>query len=179
MLLYLVIKRPMRKIITLIQQIVLELVLLPFNICVLALAIMDDQEILEIDRRKAIGNVIFFINVMVPIISVVLMAAKFIAMGIDMYKTWKLSKLNKPKGLAMENKVKLRNQPMSMESSPNKSYTTADNNYNTSQIFDMSDNSMMAMMSPEVKMMRSNSRTIENSPANPRISKNKSFWRRE
>ena len=156
MLSYLVMKRPMRKIIALIQQIVLELVLLPFNVCVLALAIMDSQEILEIGHRKSIGNVIFYINVMLPVLSVVLMAAKFIAMAIDLYKTWRLSKLKKP----------VVSQARLFDASRNKSFSQTDNNPNTIQEFDLTDHSVM---SPEINMMRSNS-TLE-SPGYPRMSK--------
>ena len=168
---YLVIKRPMKKVVPLIQQIVLELVLLPFNACVLILAIMDSKGLLEADRRKAIGNVIFQINVMVPFLSLVLMAAKFIAMGVDLYKTWRLSKLKKP--ALVVNKVKLRNQPMSLETSGNKSFTMTDNNNSTTQILDMTDHSMY----PEMNMMRLNSR-IE-SPINSRIRSPKFFLKRK
>jgi len=100
MLGYLVIKRPMKKIVSLIQQIVLEIVLLPFNFCVLILAIMDHHEIVGTDRRKSIGDVIVYINVMVPFLSLILMAAKAIAMGVDFYKSWKLAKKNKLQKLA-------------------------------------------------------------------------------
>ena len=98
MLLYLVIKRPMRKLFSLLQQIVLELVLLPFNICVLILAVMDHQEIEEFEQRKRIGDVIVYINVIIPFLSLVLMGCKFIVIGYDLYKIWKLrkaAKLNK------------------------------------------------------------------------------------
>jgi len=176
MFVYLVIKRPMRKIITLIQQIILELILLPFNVCVLALAIMDSQEILEIDRRKSIGNVIFYINVMLPVLSMVLMAVKFIAMAIDLYKTWKMSKLKKPKKFAVEsfrsketlnrNQETLRNQPMTLDSSPTKNLTTTESHCETAQNFDLTDNSII--MTPEINIMGTNS-TLE-SPAYPRIS---------
>ncbi len=154
----------MKKMVNLIQQIVLEFVLLPFNICVLTLAIMDNQEIIEADHRKAIGNVMFYINVMLPFLSMALMAAKFITMAVDFYKTWKMSK--KAKGLA-----NIQNKPF--EALRNKSLTLTDNNNMTA--IDLTDNSMMMMMSPETNMVRSHSRMIDN-PANPRISKKKRFF---
>ena len=90
----------MKKLVNLIQQVVLELVLLPFNICVLALAILDYHEIADLDRRKSIGEVIVYINLIVPILSLALMAAKAIVMAVDFYKSWKLAKANKIKKLA-------------------------------------------------------------------------------
>ena len=99
MLLYLVIKRPMKKLVNLIQQVILELVLLPFNVSVLALAIMDDYAIAELDLRRSFGDVIVYINLIVPILSLVLMAAKAIVMAVDLYSSWRLAKVNKTKKL--------------------------------------------------------------------------------
>ena len=102
MLGYLVIKRPMRKLVSLIQQIILELVLLPFNACVLALAIMDKHRIEGVGHRKSIGNVIFYINLSVPFLSLVLMVVKFVAIGIEFYQQRKAAKLNKLKKFNIE-----------------------------------------------------------------------------
>ena len=99
MLGYLVIKRPMKKIVNLVQQIVLELVLLPFNTCVLTLAIMDNQGIEKTDLRVTIGNIIVYINVVVPVLSLVLMFAKFIAIAVELYQAWKIAKAKKEKRL--------------------------------------------------------------------------------
>jgi len=71
-LLYLVIKRPMKQIGSFIQQVVLELVLLPFNLCVLILAILDAKGMDAYDERNKIGTVMVYINVITPISSVVL-----------------------------------------------------------------------------------------------------------
>ncbi len=148
MLGYLIWKRPMKKLVNLIQQIILELVLLPFNVSVMALAIMDRYEIVELDRRKSIGNVIVYINVMVPILSLVLMAVKFIVMAFDFYKSWKLAKISKVKKLEADHKIysnDLTQEQLntggnfSTEFSPNKS--PADN----TQILDLNDQSMMSM----------------------------------
>ena len=102
MLAYLMIKRPMRKLVSLIQQIILELVLLPFNTCVLALAIMDKHGIEAVDHRKSLGNIIFYINLSVPFLSLVLMVVKFVAIGIEFYQQRKAAKLNKLKKFNVE-----------------------------------------------------------------------------
>jgi len=94
MLLYLVIKKPMKKIVNLLQQIILELVLVPFNLCVLILAIMDKQGVEAIKQRENIGNVIIFINVAVPFITIALVVAKVVAIGIEFYQQRKAEKLN-------------------------------------------------------------------------------------
>jgi len=94
MLLYLLIKRPMRKIVNLVQQIVLESLLLPFNICVLILAILDEAEIEAAAHRKSIGDVIVYINLIVPFLSIGLMVAKVIAIGFEFYNQRKAHKSN-------------------------------------------------------------------------------------
>jgi len=86
MLLYLVIRRPMKKIVPLIQQIILETILLPFNICVLILAILDETETEAFEHRKRIGDMIVYINFMVPFLSIALMVAKVLAIGFEFYK---------------------------------------------------------------------------------------------
>jgi len=92
MLFYLFVKRPIKKIVNLVQQIVLELALLPFNICILILTILDKLKIEALDQRKNIGNVIFYINIAIPFISLVLMAAKLIAICIEFYQERKAQK---------------------------------------------------------------------------------------
>ena len=102
MLIYLFVKRPMKKIVSLVQQIVLEVILLPFNCCVLALAIMDQQEIDGSDHRKRIGDVMVYINVIVPFVTVALMTAKFIAIAVEFYKQRKTNQGNKLKEIKIE-----------------------------------------------------------------------------
>ena len=102
MLLYLLIKRPMRKLVNLLQQIVLELALLPFNTCVLILAIMDRQAVKAFDQRESLGNVILYINIAVPFLALALMAAKVVAIGLEFYKQKKANQLNKLKKFNVE-----------------------------------------------------------------------------
>ena len=97
MLIYLVIKRPMKKLVNLAQQIILELVLLPFNSCVLALAFMDYKGIENTDLRKNIGTVIVYINVVVPFLSLGLMAVKAIVIAFEVYQEWKIGKAKNEK----------------------------------------------------------------------------------
>lgn len=89
----------MKQFANLLQQMILELVLLPFNLCVLILAILDAEEIEAKDHRKNIGEVMVYINVITPFLAMVLMAVKFLAIGYEFYKDWKAQKNNtvKPK----------------------------------------------------------------------------------
>ena len=174
MLGYLAIKRPMKKLMNLIQQIILELVLLPFNICVLALAIMDHKEIVEIDRRKVIGEVIFYINLMIPMISLGLMAAKFIVMGFELYKTWKLGKAQKGQNKGKHKGIELSRATQVINNITEKQFSIQQNlNFETSQckilsedntqILDLTDNN--STIYPESHM--SNSRL--SSPVFPKM----------
>jgi len=92
MLLYIGIKRPLKLIINFIQQVVLEICLLTTNICVLILAIMDAKQISGLETREKIGNVIINLNLVMPIISLILLAAKFLLMGISFYLDYKAKK---------------------------------------------------------------------------------------
>jgi len=94
-LLYLLFKRPIKQLVSLIQQIILEVVLLPFNVCVLTLAIMDAKEMEAEDERKKIGDIMVYINVVIPVLSVILMAAKLFVIGFTAYKEWKIEKAKK------------------------------------------------------------------------------------
>ena len=147
MLLYLFLKRPMRKIVNLAQQIVLELVLLPFNTCVLTLAILDNQEMEKADLRKSIGTIIVYINIALPILSLVLMAVKFIAIAVELYQTWKLSKAKRVKRLVDGVKMarpqsevieeqQLETLPPSLETSPSPVLS------DSTQIIDLNDQSL-------------------------------------
>ena len=97
MLLYLVIKRPLKLIVNFIQQVVLEICLLTANICVLILAIMDFKQISDLETREKVGNVIINLNLAMPIISVILLAAKFLLMGISFYLASKAKKKSENK----------------------------------------------------------------------------------
>jgi len=125
-LLYLVFKRPIKQFVNLIQQVVLELVLLPFNMCVLVLAILDFRGAEAIDQRKRIGNIMVYINVVIPVLSVVLMATKFLVIGFQAYKQWKADKRLK-KQLNKDNvvqKVDFRGDKVTMRNGiPNRVHT--------------------------------------------------------
>ena len=97
MILYLIVKRPFKLLINLIQQVVLEICLLVANICVLILAIMGSKGVLDNPRRESIGQVIINLNIAVPIISLVLLAAKFLIIGIGFFKSYKAEKKSKNK----------------------------------------------------------------------------------
>ena len=162
MLLYLIIKRPMRKLFSLLQQIILELVLLPFNICVLILAIMDHREIEDLERRKSIGEVVIYINVIIPILSLVLMACKFLVIGYDFYKIWKLRKaeklnnrMRKPKEISRGRHQEVTLQTATQETNTAQTlHTYQDKNaMDGTQVFDINDSNIA--MSPEISSLSS------------------------
>jgi len=158
MLLYLVIKRPMGKLFSLIQQIILELVLLPFNLCILILAVMDHREIEDFDRRKSLGDVIVYINVIIPILSLVLMGCKFIVIGYEFYQVWKLRKAAKlskgmvrPKILARKPHQEVNLNTTSQEINTTQTLHTQTyqdkNTADGTQVFDISDSNMSPVIS--------------------------------
>jgi len=68
--------KPIKQRVSLIQHIIQEVILLPFNLCVLLLAILDAREIEARDERKTIGNIMVSINVIIPVLSMVFLAIK-------------------------------------------------------------------------------------------------------
>jgi len=172
MLAYLVLKRPMRKLISLIQQIILELVLLPFNTCVLALAIMDKHGIEAFDQRKSIGNVIFYINLAVPFLSLVLMVVKFGAIGYEFYQQRKAAKLGKLKKFNIEISRNTNNTTLNTTQDilPTQTFSSSPTFHNKTigsseniQVLDMVE-SVYLTRSPENSFNRINSRMSPNLP---------------
>ena len=134
-LLYLGIKRPMKQIASFIQQMTLELVLLPFNLCVLILAILDAKGIDAYEERNKIGSVMVYINVITPILSVILMAIKFIFIGISVYQQWKAQKKKALKTNVIVKRVKRDNVSLAMGSLPQKIQKRIPQNMNNQQVF--------------------------------------------
>ena len=126
-LLYLGIKRPMKQIASFIQQAVLEIVLLAFNLCVLILAILDAKGIEAYEERNKIGSVMVYINFITPILSVVLMGIKFLFIGISVYQQWKASKKDKKKTVK---RVKRENVSLAVGNFPEKIQTRPPQNKN-------------------------------------------------
>jgi len=92
MLLYLIFKRPMKALINLVQQVILEGFLLIFNVCLCILASLDHNEIEAYEFRDGVGEVMVMMNLIVPIVSIVLLALKFVIIRIEAYKEWKAGK---------------------------------------------------------------------------------------
>jgi len=88
MMVYLVVKRPMKQLVNFIQQVILEVILFAFNICVLILAIMDQMGNQDAETRDQIGKTIVYINLIISILSVVLMGAKFLVLAVTLSKEW-------------------------------------------------------------------------------------------
>ena len=126
MVVYLIIKKPMKKLINLIQQLTIESLLLVFNVCVLILAFADNANNDSIDTRNNIGEVMAAINIIMPSVSMALIAVKLLLIAKEFYDDYKLSK--KVEKLPQFSKPKIRNNglfiqplkkfPLSTESSP-------------------------------------------------------------
>ena len=132
---YLLFKRPMRKIINLVQQILLEGIIFAFNIGVLILAILDEQDKENLEMRENIGDMLIMINVIVPILTVVLIAIKILLILWEFYKNYK-----KSKAPPVNQKLpKIRIIPQTRAPSPvltgpiNTSFTTDQTNHNLLQ----------------------------------------------
>jgi len=97
MIVYLLMKRPMKQLINFIQQVILEVILFAFNICVLSLAIMDQVGNQDAENRDRIGKTIVYINLAISILSVVLMGAKFLVLASEIYKEWRKNRAGKRK----------------------------------------------------------------------------------
>jgi len=89
---FLVIKKPMENFMSLIMEIIFELLILPLNICVFILAIMDRKEMEDYDQRKRIGDVIININLIAPFIAIALLVTKATIICLDLYKQIKARK---------------------------------------------------------------------------------------
>jgi len=105
MLLYLVFRRPMKALINFIQQVVLEGFLFIFNVCICILAGLDHNGVEAYEFRDHVGEVIVVINLIVPIVSIVILGAKFLILGIEAYKGWKAEKAKKKKALGKDIRV--------------------------------------------------------------------------
>jgi len=92
---YLLLKRPMKKIINLIQQVLLESTIFVFNIGVFILAILDAQDQENSNTRENIGDMLIMINVIVPILSMVLIAIKILLIIWEFYQSYKNARNNK------------------------------------------------------------------------------------
>lgn len=181
MLLYLLIKRPMKKIVNLVQQIILEFILLPFNICVLILAILDETQLQAIAHRKNIGEVIVYINVIVPFLSIGLMVAKVLAIGFEFYKQRKAHQTNKLRKFSVElsRSNHTLNAPQEIfpctttnMALPSSSFINESPIRNHHRMFDMTGNMNDLSLSPEISIM-SNSRS---SPPLRYNSRSKSYF---
>ena len=113
MVVYLVIKKPMKKLINLIQQLTIESILLVFNICVLILAFADNANSDSIGMRNNIGEVMSAINIIMPTASMALIAVKLLLIAKEFYDDYKLSK--KVEKLPQFSQPKIRNHGISSQ----------------------------------------------------------------
>jgi len=95
MLAFLLIKKPMKDKISLIMEIIFEVVLLPFNLCVMVLAIMDKQGVESPDHRNRLGDVLIYINLIAPYLAIAMTATKAFLICLDFYKEYKAEKVIK------------------------------------------------------------------------------------
>ncbi len=94
MALYLIIMRPLRARINLIQQITFELLLLVFNVSVCILAVADHTKSDAFELRKTLGDIIVNLNLIVPFLSTGFIALKIILLGYEALKNYRKSKKN-------------------------------------------------------------------------------------
>ena len=95
MLSFLIIKKPMKDNISHVMEIIFELVLLPYNLCVLVLAIMDKQGVESIDHRNRLGNLLIYINLIAPYLAIAMTVTKAFLICLDFYKEYKAEKVIK------------------------------------------------------------------------------------
>jgi len=108
MVAYLVIKRPMKKLINLLQQLSIELVLIVFNLCLLILAFADNANNDSIDLRNDIGEVMMMINLIAPIVSMGLIVIKIILIAWEFYQEYKQAKAIKIMKPSQTNKLNIQ-----------------------------------------------------------------------
>ena len=63
--------------------------MLIFNACILILAVMDASRVQGYEFRESVGEAIVVINILVPIVSMIILAAKMIIIAYVAYKEWK------------------------------------------------------------------------------------------
>jgi len=89
---YLLIKRPMRKVINFIQQVAIEGSLFVFNMCVFILAILDAQKSENWSAREGIGNVLIALNVATPLVTSAIIIVKLLLIAKELYMEHKMAK---------------------------------------------------------------------------------------
>jgi len=107
MLIYLIFKRPLKAKINFIQQITHEGFLFIFNICVCLLAGLDHNGIKAYSFRNGVGEVMFILNIIVPIVSIGTLVAKILILSIEAFKEWKAEKAAKEKDPEREIRIEL------------------------------------------------------------------------
>jgi len=163
--------------VNLIQQISLEFFLLPFNICVLILAILDEAEIEAATERKNIGELIVVINIIIPFLSIGLMIAKVLAIGFEFYQQRKAHQSNKLKSFSIEhprpNITVNGTQEIFPNTTatvvlPNESFANKSPMTRASRMLDFSDSMNMSdlSLSPEISI-------VSNSRSSPHLRYNK------
>jgi len=107
MLAFLIAKRPIKDRVSLIMEIAFELVLLPFNLCVLILAIMDKQGIEDLDQRNRLGDVMIYINLIAPFLAIAMTVTKAALICRDLYLEMKAHRVKKANAKAIYPEVAL------------------------------------------------------------------------
>jgi len=85
MIVYLLIIRPFLKLINLIGQITLEILLFIYYICVLALAVKDSKEDVDVEGRERIGTVLIVFSLLAQIFTLLFVLLKALLLAKKMY----------------------------------------------------------------------------------------------
>jgi len=96
MALYLIIMRPLKARINLIQQIIFEILLLVFNVSICVLAVADRTKSDAFELRKTLGDIIISLNIIVPFLSTGFIVVKIILLAIEAFRNYRKSKKNPP-----------------------------------------------------------------------------------
>jgi len=116
---YLIIFRPFKSLLNNINQIVFELIIFAFNVCVLILAELDASDSGHYLLRKKLETIMLDINLVAGFVSTGFVLLKTIVIMRDIYKDWKLKKEAKNPSLNKFRKKRLANKKAQNENNNN------------------------------------------------------------
>ena len=97
----------MKKLIDLLQQLTIEILLFVFNLCLLVLAIINNDDNRD-NLREKLGEVMIMVNIIAPTISMVFIAAQILLVIREIYLERKQQKRRKFGQVTIQNRNRLR-----------------------------------------------------------------------
>jgi len=95
MILYLVIGRPFTKSINTLNQVIFEMTIFAFNICVFLLTFYQSENAYDFTKRETIGNIMIIMNMIAGMVSMLFICIKALVMLKEIYQNWRKSKRQK------------------------------------------------------------------------------------